>query len=123
MAAIEDIFAHEYAAWRTHCKENLIHSNPHFYTDCVPFRKIVSLGKRALPLIQRAYAQENGKREGDPFHHWAYVIKEIVPEFELQGKKQGVMPREGFVALDVNQVQKATLEWLDEYLVHHPVQQ
>lgn len=56
---------------------------------------------------------------GNPGIHWCHAIKEIVPEFGLPiGKKDSGQPVErvapGFVGLKVDEVQKATINWLDE---------
>ena len=115
--SLEDNFHQAVEEWREHCKRNTPHSNAHFYLDCDAFRRIVCMGEGVLPLIREEYSKP--QQIGDPGIFWCYAIKDIIPDFELPiGEKDSGSPVErvapGFVGLKVDEVQKATIEWLDE---------
>lgn len=90
---------------------------PQPYLDCDAYRRLVAMGPKVLPLIREEYAKP--QEIGDPGMHWCYALKEIIPDFSLPvGEKESGSPVEkvaqGFVGLRVDEVQKATIKWLDE---------
>lgn len=115
--SLEDNFHQAVEEWRVHCRKNSIHSMPQPYLDCNAYRQIVSMGPNVLPLIRKEYAKP--QEVGDPGMLWCYAIKEIAPDFGLPVEEKDsrspverVAPR--FVGLRVDEVQKATIRWLNE---------
>ncbi len=103
--------------WKDHSKINSIHSMSQPYLDCDAYRRIVNMGPRILPLIREEYAKS--QEIGDPGICWCYVLKDIVPEFSLPvGEKDSGSAVErmtpGYIGLDIGEVQKATIKWLDQ---------
>ncbi len=114
---MEDNFHQAVEEWREHCSRNSFHSMPQPYLDCDAYRRLVAMGPKVLPLIREEYAKP--QEIGDPGMHWCYALKEIIPDFSLPvGEKESGSPVEkvaqGFVGLRVDEVQKATIKWLDE---------
>jgi len=67
----------------------------------------------------QSYQKKYNKTIGNPGIFWGFAIKEIIPEFRLPiGKKGNKAPitnvAKGFIGLNVEEVQKATIEWLDK---------
>lgn len=103
--------------WKKHCLQNAHHSMVQFFLNCDAYRQIVRMGVKILPLIRDEYSKP--QKIGDPGMRWCYVIKNIVPEFNLSVEEKGsgspverVAP--GFIGLRVDEVQKAAVKWLDE---------
>lgn len=103
---IEELFALEKSRWKEHCKQVSHSSNPLSYTNCEPYREIVSMGEEALPLILRAYSG-NPDEAFFSINGWMSAVKEIVGEkFVLPNEYRG----------DVLRIREYTIKWLREYL-------
>lgn len=115
--SLEDNFYQAVNEWREHCRSKSHISSTAPRLDCDAYRQIVSMGSDILPLIREEYAKP--QNIGDPGMCWCFALKEIIPEFGLSvGEKNSGSPVEkvaaGFVGLKVDEVQKATIKWLDE---------
>ena len=114
--SFEDNFHQAVEEWREHCSKTS-DPMPQPYLDCDAYRRIVDMGPEVLPLIREEYAKP--QEIGDPGMHWCYALKEIIPDVGLpSGEKDSGSPVERvaprFVGLKVNEIQEATIKWLDE---------
>ena len=74
--SIEDKFNQAVEEWKDHCwKCDHYSSNPQFL-DCAAYEKLVAMGSKILPLIEKDYAKE--QEIGDVGQLWDYVLERIV---------------------------------------------
>ena len=114
---VREEFDQALGEWKDHCKRNSFYSMPQPYIDCDAYRRIVAMGPEVLPLIREEYSRP--QEIGDPGIYWCFALKEIVPEFGLAvGEKDSgsAIEKVGleFIGLRVDEVQRATIKWLDK---------
>lgn len=120
---LEEKFAETVKEWKVHCEKNAIYSMPEPYLNCEAYKKLAAMGTEILPLIRNEYSKE----EGDNIRlsqrgigiYWCYLIHDIILEFELKiGEKDSNSAIEkvalGFIGIQVNELKKQTIKWLDE---------
>ena len=103
---IEQDFEQNVAEWKQYCESIAYSSNPNDYVNCEPYRRIVAMGKDALPLIREIYS---GPDEDAffPIFGWTRAIGDIVGDkFEIPEKIRG----------HVHEIRDFTVAWLDSYL-------
>ena len=111
--SIEDKFNSAVEEWIEHCQDSKVinDSSARSVVECAAYKKIVSLGYSALPLIRQLYGQESDA-EWVNFslsivkgHGLVNAVCEILdPEFQIPDDLQG----------KVRATEEYTKEWLDE---------
>lgn len=111
----EVIFNQALQEWVEHCKKPEVqlssYSKP--VTDCEAYRKIVSMGYEALPLVRKVYDRDSSSERGFSIvkelglHS---VIREIVGDkFSIPKEIYGKVPA----------IEEYTKRWLDENMLRY----
>lgn len=113
---IEDIFEESFKQWIAHCESlNVqVSSNPRTATECEAYKKIMTLGTKALPLIRQAY---NSRMPRNTIELLALEIITTggIPMLihDIIGKEFDI-PKE--ISGNMTSIEEYTKQWLDEYV-------
>ncbi len=114
---LEDSFNQAVNEWIEYCKKSEVRfsSSIQSVRDCEPYRKIVSMGSKALPLVRQLYDRDSSSNfelsiiKG---HGLLGVVKEIVGGgFQIPGAISG----------RIREMEEYTKNWLDKH-ISKPVQ-
>ena len=107
---LEDTFNKTIDEWIEHCKkpEIQLSSSIQLVRDCEPYRKIVSMGREALPLVRQLYDRDssgNFELSVVQGHGLLGVVREIAgDDFQIPEEIRGKVPA----------MEDYTKRWLDE---------
>lgn len=108
--SLEDSFDKAVDEWIVHCKSHEVQFSSSILPvlDCDAYRKIVSMGKDALPLIRKVYDRNpdyNLALEIVQAHGLSQAVREIVgEEFKIPEEMCGM----------ILSIEEYTKEWLDK---------
>ena len=107
MSKLEQEFNENMEVWREHCIKTAYSSIIQDYLNCEGYRNIVYMGKKALPLLRKAYDTESDDRGHRDSLRWLLVnpVKAILgADFQIPNWMRGMIPV----------MAKYTAKWLDE---------
>jgi len=108
---IEEVFSQAVIDWKAHCNnlEIQISSNQSKRTDCQAYRKIIGLGKDALPLVYEILTRKDYDTYF-PIFGWVSVLYEITDgRYKVPDNLSGQV---------LNIIDHAT-NWLEKNLNNH----